>query len=285
MTKLTSRNGTLEFGPGYPTVLVNDQLRVLDQSPDVLAELSAGRLDRMLELARWGQEVGMDMVDILVNHPDLDEVELLPRIARAVHQEIGCPISLDSRSPAALEAALLALRPNKVLINSVSAERESLAALLPLAKAYGAAIVGMPVGHQYGMPLTVEGRLSEARTILQAAEQYGISREDIVLDGICLASSAVPGSMQVTLETLRAFHEEFGVATVLGIGNAGYGMPDPTQVDLAFLLAAIPWGLDVALVNPATPSLVPAVRAMDFLAGRDAYGRRYIQYYRARRKG
>ena len=284
MTTLTSRNGPLAFGPGLPTLLVNDQLRIMDQSPEVLSELQEGRIDKMLALARFGQQVGVDMVDILINHPSVDEVALLPRIAGAVHEEIGCPISLDSRNPQALEAALSLLRPHKALINSVSAEADSLEALLPLAKKHGAAIVGMPVGHQYGLPKTVEGRLAEARVIVDAAEQHGIPRDDIVIDAICLASSAEPGSMQVTLETLYALRQELGVATVLGIGNAGFGMPDQTRIDLAYLLAAVPWGLDAALVDPATPGLIEGVRAIDFLTERDPFGRRYIQHYRAKQK-
>jgi 5-methyltetrahydrofolate--homocysteine methyltransferase len=220
------------------------------------------------------------VVDILVNHQDLDEVVLLPRIAVAVHDEIGCPISLDSRNPQALEAALAALQPHKALINSVTAETGSLEALLPIAKKYGAAMVGMPIGHAHGLPKTVEGRLAEATVIVREAERHGVPREDIVMDAICLASAAEPNSMQVTLETLAALHRELGVATLLGIGNAGYGMPDPTRIDLAYLLAAIPWGLDAALVNPASIGLVESVRAVDFLSGRDPHGRNYIQLYR-----
>ena len=255
----------------------------MDQSPDVLAELCQGKFDRLLELARFGQQTGMDMVDILINHLDLVEADLLPQIAVAVHEESGCTISLDSRDPAALDAALAALLPYKALINSVTAEADSLEVLLPIARRYGAAVVGMPIGHRYGMPKTVEGRLAEAWVIVEAAERHGIPREDVVVDGICLASAAEPGSMQVTLETLRALDRELGVSTILGIGNAGFGMPDQTRVDLAYLLAAVPWGLDAALVDPATPGLLEGVRAVDFLVGTDPYGSRYIQHYRAKR--
>jgi 5-methyltetrahydrofolate--homocysteine methyltransferase len=201
-----------------------------------------------------------------------------------VHQEIGCPVSLDSRNPEALEAALEVLRPHKALINSVTAEAESLETLLPLAKKHGAAVVGMPIGHLHGMPKTVEGRLAEARVIIEAAEGLGIPRDDIVIDAICLASSAEPGSMPVTLETIRALRQELGVSTLLGIGNAGFGMPDQTRVDQAYLLAAIPWGLDAALVDPATPGLVEGARAVDFLTGNDPYGKRYIDHYRSKKR-
>jgi 5-methyltetrahydrofolate--homocysteine methyltransferase len=282
VTTLTSRNGSLEIGPGLPTVLINDQLRVVDQTPQVLAELREGKFDKLLELARLGETAGMDMVDILVDHHELDEEELLPRIAAAVHDEIGCPISLDSRNPQALRGALKALQPNKALINSVTAEARCLESLLPIAREFGAAIVGMPIGDAYGFPKSVEGRTGEALTILQAAERHGIPREDVVIDAICLASSAEPGSMRVTLETLQALHDDLGVATILGIGNAGFGMPEQTRIDLAYLVAAVPWGLDAALVDPTTPGLISAVRAIDFLTERDVWGERYLAHYRAR---
>ncbi len=201
MTKLTSRKGDLRIGPSYPTVLINDQLRIMDQSREIFAQLKAGNLEAILSLARQGEEVGTNMVDILVTHPDLDKVSLLPAIAQAVRDEIGCPIALDSRNPEALEAALQALQPNKVLINSVTDEPDSLESLLPMAKKYGAAIVGMPIGTQYGLPKTVEGRVVEVRVIIQVAESIGISREDVVIDAICLASSAEPGSFQITFSS------------------------------------------------------------------------------------
>ncbi len=282
MTVLSSRAGSLPFGAGLPTLLINDQLRIMDQRPDVLAELQVGRVDSLLDLAHFGQQAGTDMVDILINHPGLDEVALLPKIASAVHEVIGCPIALDSRNPEAIEAALQALAPHKALVNSITAETESLESLLPVARKYGAAIVGMPIGHLYGMPKTVEGRLVEARVIIKAAGRQGIPREDVVIDAICLASAAEPGSMQVTLETLSALREELGVATILGIGNAGFGMPEQTRIDLAYLLAAVPWGLDAALVDPTTPGLVESARAVDFLTGNDPYGKRYIEHYRAK---
>ena len=283
MTTLTSRNGELTFGPGLPVLLINDQLRVMDQNPAVLDALQRGDINPLLDLARLGRDVGVDMADILVQHPGLDEVALLPRIATAVHAEIGCPISLDSRHPEALSAALAALSPYKAIINSVTAEQASLETLLPVAARYGAALVGMPIGDTHGLPRTAEGRLAEARVILETAARYGIPGEDVVIDAVCLASSAEPGSMRVTLETLRRLHDELGVATVLGIGNAGHGMPTPTHIDLAYLVASVPWGLDAALVDPHTPLLVEQTRAIDFLTARDPYGKGYIRHYRKKR--
>jgi len=284
MPRLTSKNGEIEFGPGKPTLLVNDQLRVMDQSPEVLSELREGKIDKLLELARMGADIGTDVVDVLVTHADLDEVELLPRVALAVHEEIGCPISLDTRDPLALEAALKAMQPYKVMVNSVTAEPEEYEKLLPVCAKYGAVVVGMPIGKIHGLPKTVAGRIAETEVILQAARRYGIPREDLVIDAICLATSAEADSMQVTLETLRALEQDLGLTTILGIGNAGHGMPTQLYIDLAYLVAAVPWGLHAALVNPLTPGLVETVRAVDFLTNRDPYGKRYIRRYREQRK-
>ena len=284
MTTLTSRKGTLEFGPGHPTMLINDQLRVMDQSLMSWMNSRLAGSRNCLNLARFGQEIGTHTVDILVVHHNLDEVELLPKIAKAVHEEIGCPISIDTRNPEALDAALAVLQPHKALLNSVSAEVTVFESLLPVAAKYGAAVVGIPIGDTHGVPETVKGRIDETQVILDAAESFGIPKEDIVIDAICLATAAVPDSMQITLETLKVLSEEMGLTTVLGIGNAGHGMPTQTVIDLAYLIAAIPWGLHAALIDPKTAGLVDTVLAIDFLTNRDPYGVRYIKNYRAKKR-
>jgi 5-methyltetrahydrofolate--homocysteine methyltransferase len=283
MTILSSPHQQIQFGPGLPTLLINDQLRVIDQSPHILDQLSVGNLDGLLDLARQGQNLGVDAVDILVCHPDLDEVDLLPRIVARLLAEIGCPISLDTRNPIALEAALQEIQPYKALVNSVTAEDTSLETLLPLVKKYHAAVVGMPIGHIHGLPKTAVERITEAQVILNACDGMEIPREDVVLDAVCLASAAEPGSFRETMLTLQAYHNELGVATILGIGNAGFGMPASTVIDLAYLISGISWGLDSALVNPTTQGLVETVQATDFLVGRDVAGKRYIQNFRKKK--
>ncbi len=276
--KLTSPNGEVIIGKNHSTVLINDQLKIIDQSPEIFDQLLEMKFDGILAKARSGYAKGIDMVDILISHPELNEVELLPRIARLIIREIGCPISLDSRNPEALEAALTEIRPYRGLINSVTAERESLNVLLPIAKKYNAAVVGMPIGDTYGLPKILSERIFEAQVIIDACEGIGIDRESILMDGICLASSAEPESFQVTVESVKAFQNDLDVSTILGIANAGFGMPTPTVIDLAYLVAAIPWGLNSAIVNPATRGLIDTVRAIDFLVNNDIGGKRYIKW-------
>lgn len=115
-TQLTSTNGELYIGKGFPTVLINDQLRIMDQDSAIFEQLQKNDVSRLIEIARDGHMAGLDLVDILIFHQNLDEVELLPRIAYAVKKEVGCPIALDSRNVEALSAALEAISPDKALI-------------------------------------------------------------------------------------------------------------------------------------------------------------------------
>jgi 5-methyltetrahydrofolate--homocysteine methyltransferase len=286
MTTITCPRGTLEFGPGRPLLLTNDQPRIMDQSPRVLEELLDGRIDMLVELARWGDQVGTDVAAVLLVHPEIDEVEWLPRVAVAIRDEVGCPVGLDTRNAEALEAGLAALQPYKAIHWTVTGEAEVLEALLPVVKRYGAVVCGMPMGrYSRHVPMTAEGRLAEARVIVEACQGIGIPRDDIMIDAVCMAASTLePDAMRVALDAVQQIHDELRVTTQLGIGNAGHGMPDQTRFDLAHLLAAMPFALDTALVNPATEGLVECVRAMDFLLGTDPTGSRYLKHWRAKRR-
>ncbi len=282
MTTLTSRNGVLEFGANHPTMLVNDQLYVINKPADIIEPLSRGDISYFLKLARWGKNIGTDMTALLITHPEIDEIDLLPKLAWAVHNETGAPIGLDSRNPEAIEAALAEISPFKAIIWTVTAESNLLDLLLPIAKRYGAVVAGMPMGRKsIQVPMTAGERIEEASYIIQVCQDYGIPREDIVIDAVCMpASLLLPNSYRVTLETI-AILTEMGITTQLGIGNSGSNMPDPLRINLAYLLGALTWGLDAAFINPAIDGLIPTVRAMDMLTERDPECRRYLQHWRS----
>jgi len=283
MTTLTSLYGQIEFGEGFPTLLINDSLMIRDDIPQVLDELRDGKIEAIVDQARRGKKYGLNVVNILISHQDVDEVNLLPCITKTVMEDVGCFVCLDSRNPDALEATFHEMRPYKLMINSVTAEPESMDIMLPMAAKYHAALIVMPMGLGEGIPNTVEERLEAAKTVIKRAEGMGISRDDLVIDGMVLATAVEPDSMIVTLETLRALVDELNVTTILGIENAGHFMPLRTAIDMAFLISAIPWGMHAAQVNPDMPGLLDTVLAADFLNNRDPYGKRLISYYRSTR--
>jgi 5-methyltetrahydrofolate--homocysteine methyltransferase len=130
------------------------------------------------------------------------------------------------------------------------------------------------------VPETWQERLEIAHKILDVTDEAGIPRDDVVFDCVCLAAAAVPDSMQATLDTLKAVHGELGMSTILGIGNAGFGMPHQTRLDMLYLAIGASWGLDAALVDYRTENLAYYARGVDFLTGRDQYGQGYIALHR-----
>lgn len=278
MTKLFGSRSDVEFGPGLPLLLINDQLRVYDQEEAVLNSLKNGDCDPIVQLAREGAARGCSVVDILIDHHDLDEEELLPDAVRAVDEAIGCPISVDSRNPEAIERAMDGY-PGKALLNSIVYEQNVLDKLLPLVVKHKMAVIAMLLD-DVTIPETWQERLAIAYQILAVTDDAGIPREDVVFDCVCLAASAIPDSMQATLDTLKAVHQELGMSTLLGVGNAGFGMPDQTRLDLLYLAIGASWGLDAALVDYHTENLELYAAGVDFLTGRDPYGEGYIAYHR-----
>lgn len=275
---LSYPGGVIPFGPGQPILCVNDQMGYLYGEQAVLAELRQGKIDCLLELARQSVAAGFPVINVQLMEHSLDEYTLVTKAVEQLVELTGCAISIDSRNPSLVDAAL-GIYPYKAMCNVVNGEPENLRTFLPIIAKHGAAAATALVSEK-GIPQTVRERLEVGRMIVQAAEAYGIPKEDVMLDAICLPSGVVPDSMRTTLETIKAFHEELGVPVLLGISNAGYMMPNPQMLDLAYFMAAAAWGLNVAMIDPRTPSLSWLSKAMDFLTGSDPYAGEYLRLYR-----
>ncbi|MBX7234972.1 MAG: dihydropteroate synthase [Caldilineales bacterium] len=202
-------------------MLINDQLRVYDQDPAVIAALERGDPAPFVAMAEAGAAAGCAAVDLLLDHPGLDERQTLPLVFRAVDQVLGCPILLDTRQVEAIETALDGY-DGKAMLNSIVYERPLLEALLPVVQKHRLAVVAMLV-------------------------------DDV----------RIPETWQE-----------------LGIGNAGFGMPDQTRLDLLYLAIAASWGLDAALVDYRTEHLALYSHGIDFLTGRDGFGQGYLEFVR-----
>jgi 5-methyltetrahydrofolate--homocysteine methyltransferase len=191
-----------------------------------------------------------------------------------VQATVNVPLSLDSANPQALEAGLQEIE-GKPLINSVTAEEEKLRTVIPLAKKYGAALIGLPLDEK-GIPETPEGRLKLGEKILQRVISAGIPRQDLYLDGLTLAVSADSKAPEITLKTIRLFKEKLGVKTVLGVSNVSFGLPRRADINATFLTLALHAGLDLPIVNPYSEEIQQAILLSDLLNGRDAKARRFL---------
>jgi len=280
-TVIIHKDRKIEFGEGLPTVIIGERINPTGKKR-LAHDLSKGKFDVLIQEALSQKKAGADILDVNVAASGVEESILLPKAVSKVLEVSGLPVCIDSSNPEALKKAL-EVYPYKALVNSVTGQEKSLKAVLPLVKKFGASVVGLTMDDK-GIPKTVDKRFEVAERIIETAKSYGIAKEDIVIDCLCLAQAAEANSVAVTLEVLRRISSELGVATVLGVSNISFGMPDRKIINLSFLSQAISQGLNAAIVDPTIEGVVETILASDFLAGRDSYGRRYLKYYREKVK-
>lgn len=241
------------------------------------AALKEGDYNYVRNLATKQVEAGADVLDVNVGVPGIDEVAVLPEVAKLVSEQVDVPLCLDSANHEAIAAAL-AILPGKPLVNSVNGEEKSLEAVLPVVKDYGAAVIGLTMDDD-GIPNDSETRVAIAEKILERAGKLGIPAEDIIIDPLVLTVGADSNAGVVTLQTIRSLKEQFGVNINLGASNVSFGLPDRHTINQAFLSLAMGLGATCAITDPI--KLTSTIRATDLLMGRDQFGARYLTYWRA----
>jgi 5-methyltetrahydrofolate--homocysteine methyltransferase len=273
---LSSRGTVVPIGGEAACAIIGERINPTGKK-GYAAELREGKTAYIRREAQEQTEAGAVLLDVNCGAPGVDEPLSLERAVFAVNGVSSAPLVLDSSDPEALERGLKAA-DGKVLINSVNGERKSLEAVLPLARKYGAAVIGLALDEE-GIPADAEGRVSVARAILDAALQAGLPARDVVIDALVLTVSAEQKGAVVTLEALRRIRQELGLATVLGVSNISYGLPDRPVLSSVFFAMALQAGLDAAIVNPKEERMMDAFRGAMVLLGRDLRAEEYIAHY------
>ena len=239
--------------------------------------LLRGDVDYMLNQALSQTGAGADILDVNVGLPDIDEADMMVRVVKGVQGVTDAPLQLDSTRPEVLEGALR-VYCGKAIVNSVNGDEETLAAILPLVKKYGAAVVGLTLDKK-GIPKSVEERMVIARRILDAALSCGIRREDVYIDCLTLTVSAEQAGAAQTLEALSRVRSELGLKTVLGVSNISFGLPARPLINQNFLTMAMTKGLDLPILNPNAEAMMAAVRSYHLLMNVDKDARAFIAAY------
>ena len=242
-------------------------------------ELRGGELSTVAHDALTQVQAGADMLDVNAGIPLVDESQLLTAMLRKVQETVDVPICIDSSVIEALEAGL-SVYEGRALVNSVTAEEDRLQEILPLVSDYDAAVIGL-ANDETGIPETPEKRLECARTIVTAAQDFGIARDDVVIDPLAMTVGADPSAVRTTLETISLIRDELGVNMCLGASNVSFGLPDRHALNAAFLPMAMAAGLTSAIMSTGR-TVVDAVRAGDLLLGHDEWGAKWIAVHRAR---
>jgi 5-methyltetrahydrofolate--homocysteine methyltransferase len=277
-TVLRSRTREVVISIDRPFVVIGERINPTGRKV-LAAEMKEGRMDRVRADAIAQAAAGAHMLDVNAGIPAIDEPALLVATIKAVTEVSDLPICIDSSVMEALEAALAAYE-GKALVNSVTAEDERMDRILPLVKKHGAAVIGM-ANDETGISMVPEERLAIARRIVERAADYGIPKEDVIIDPIAMTVAADPTCGLITLETMRLIRDELGNNMTCGASNVSFGLPDRATVNAAFLPLAMHAGLTCAITNPLVPEVRRAVLAGDLLLGHDEYAMRWIASYRA----
>ena len=239
--------------------------------------LREGDMSYVLEQAVSQAEAGAQILDVNVGAPGVDEPVLMEQVVKALQSVTSLPLQLDSSNVEALARGLRVYN-GKPIVNSTNGEPEKLAAILPLCKKYGAAIVGLAIDEKGIQPKAAD-RVAIARRITEAALAAGIPREDIYIDCLTLTASAQQEDVLATVQALEACKKELGVRTVLGVSNISFGLPCRTYLNTTFLTMAMYAGLDLAIMNPSSEEMMAAVYAYNVLTNRDKQSTKYIERF------
>ena len=255
-TVLAGPRGLTTIGTGSPIRVVGERINPTGKKA-LAEELRAGSMSIVRSFAAEQQAAGADLLDVNVGAAGVDAVVALPAAVLALVGTTDLPLVIDTTDFAALEAALR-VYPGRALVNSVNGEPESIAAVLPLAKRYGAAVVVLALDDS-GIPKTAEGRVAIVERIRAAAREAGLSDSDLVVDALVMTAAAEPDAPRTTVAALAGAHAA-GLATILGVSNVSHGLPSRTLLNAAFFDAAAAAGLDAAILNPSGHVVMEAVR-------------------------
>jgi 5-methyltetrahydrofolate--homocysteine methyltransferase len=277
-TAVRSPSRTVVIGPDQPFVVIGERINPTGRKT-FQAQLQAGDLSQLETDVADQVAGGADMLDVNVGDPLADEVGLMGRAVPKVQELCDLPLCIDSSIIEALEAGLAAY-DGKALVNSVTGEDSRLEAILPIVARHGAAVIGLANDDE--IPMEPARRIEVAKKIVSAAGDHGIPPEDVVIDPLAMPVGAEPRAVTLFLETLHLLREELGVNTTCGASNTSFGLPGRHTLGAAFLAVAQSHGLTSAIMDARRDETVEAVRATDFLLGRDEWGAVWIRRYRER---
>jgi len=270
---VASPRRTVRVGVGWPLAIIGERINPTGKK-QLADSLREGSVSRVRTLAEEQERGGADLLDVNVGAAGVDAVDVLPKAVKALVGITDLPLVLDTTDPEALEAALR-VYPGRALVNSVSGGADSLTAVLPLAKRYGAAVIVLALDDD-GIPSDAEGRLAIAERVQRAAHATGLSDDDLIVDCLVMTAATEAKAALATLRAVETISERWGLATVLGVSNVSHGLPGRPALNAAFLMLARERGLSAAIYNPAELDAATDPAAVDVLLGRDAQARRWI---------
>ncbi len=270
---LTSERKTVAFGLNDNFMIVGERINPTGKKK-LQAQLREGSLEMVSDFAQEQEACGAAILDVNMGMSGIDEKAMMLKAVETIGGITNLPLSIDSSHVDVIEETLRKY-PGRALINSISYEKEKVESLLSIAKKYGAMFILLPLSDE-GLPKNLEEKIEIIEKILERAYSIGIRKEDIIVDGLVATVGANKAAALETLEVIR-YCRENGLATICGLSNISFGLPERSYVNTAFLTMAIQAGLTMAIANPSQELLVSLAFASDLLLNKEGSDIRYIQ--------
>ncbi len=273
---LASRSSTVLIGKDWPLAFIGERINPTARKA-LAQDIREGSMQLVRDEACRQYENGAPILDVNMGVPGINEAKAMREAVFCVQSAVDVPISIDSTNIEALEAGLKEC-VGRPLINSTTGEENSLARILPLAKKYGAAVLGLCLDEN-GIPNDAQGRFIVAKKIYAKAKEFGLRDEDIYIDCLVQTASAEQGQVLETLKVLRMIKDELNVGTVLGVSNISHGLPAREIINSSFLAMAYECGLDLPIINPFDERMMETYHAAAVILNRDPACADFIEHY------
>ena len=241
------------------------------------AALRDNDLEYIINEAINQEDSGAHILDVNVGLPEIDEVDMMRQVVTELQKVTALPLQIDTSNYTAMETAMR-IYNGKPLINSVNGKPESMAAVFPLVKKYGGAVIALCLDEN-GIPDTVDGRIAVAQKIIDTAKSYGIDKSALIFDALTITISTGQQNAQTTLETTRRLRSQLGVHTTLGVSNVSFGLPMREKINTAFFTLAMQSGLSAGIINPMSEAMMSAYYSFCALNQTDENCAQYIEKY------
>ena len=219
-------------------------------------------------------DAGADVLDVNVGLPEIDEPTMMQNAVVGLQSILNTPLQIDTSDAVAMEKALR-IYNGKAMVNSVNGKEKVMEEVFPLVKKYGGVLVCLTLDEN-GIPETVDGRIEIAKRIIAKAESYGITKENLVFDPLCMTVSTNKDNAKITLECIEKLTNDLGVKTVLGVSNVSFGLPNRELLNSAFFTLAMQKGLSAGIINPKSDAMMNAYYSYCALSGLDENFEQYI---------
>ena len=276
LAALSSARSFLHLDENQPLFVVGERINPTGKKA-LQQELMEGKMSIIRQMAQEQEAQGASLLDVNVGQPGIDEVQTIKKVIGLLSTSTRLPLVIDSSKVETIEAALR-IYPGRMLINSISGEKEKLARLLPLAAKYGAMFILLPLTDG-DIPHTAKKRRAVIQAIFQKAQKFGLTKDDFVVDGLVMAVASDAEAARETLATVNWCRKTFKSKTILGLSNVSFGMPGRPWLNAAFLAMAQYCGLTMAIANPASVEFMNIKKAGDTLIAKEKAALHFINHF------